>query len=150
MLQNFDIVPLDLSHQRHTACISSFPTKVDGWASAIRNRSSLTSLNALIPLQQQSDINGENPSSRRRPFGGVVGHRRCGRVVRLEGDQVQDAGLDLGRVLRKHHRGEGGWLLATAATAIGVARLPILVAVGIARPKKRTDNSTHVKEMSKN
>ena len=90
--------------------ISSFPTKIDGWASAVplvdRNRSSLTSLNALIPLQQQSDINGENPSSRRRPFGGVVGHRRRGRVIRLEGDQVQDAGLDLGRVLREHHRGE--------------------------------------------
>ena len=126
--------------------ISSIATKIDGWASAVplvdRNRSSLTSLNALIPLQQQSDINGENPSSRWRPFGGVVGHRRCGRVVRLEGDQVQDAGLDLGRVLRKHHRGEGGGLLATAAPAIGVARLTILVAVGVARTKKRKDNSS--------
>lgn len=81
---------------------------------------------------EQADTNGGNPSgppsSRRSPF-----HRRRGRLIRLEGDEPQEARLDLWRVLREHHRGEGGRLF-------GVARLPQLlrlVAVSIAHPEKR-------------
>ena len=94
-------------------------------------------------MDQGARINGGvNPSSRRRPFG-VEAHRRSGRVIRLEGDQVQNAGLNLGRVLREHHRGEGrgsggGGGRRLAATAIGLAaRLPrLLVAVGIVGPER--------------